>query len=146
MTTLTRWSPVSGLAALEVNSLNRMFEAAFGSDVFSHGAWIPPVDILETAEGEVVVKAELPDLKREDIKITFENNILTIEGERKSEPTKDGDRYHRVERSYGAFRRSFTLPSSVDAAKVQATYRDGVLTVALPRREETRPRQIQVNG
>ena len=144
--TLTRWSPVSGLAALEVNSLNRMFEAAFGGDTISHGAWIPPVDILETAEGEVVVKAELPDLKREDIKITFENNILTIEGERKSEPTKEADRYHRVERSYGAFRRSFTLPASVDAAKVQATYRDGVLTVALPRREETRPRQIQVNG
>jgi HSP20 family protein len=144
--TLTRWSPVSGLAALEVNSLNRMFEAAFGSDVFSHGAWIPPVDILETADGEVVVKAELPDLKREDIKITFENNILTIEGERKSEPTKEADRYHRVERSYGAFRRSFTLPASVDAAKVQASYRDGVLTVTLPRREETRPRQIQVNG
>ena len=86
--TLTRWSPVSGLAALEVNSLNRMFEAAFGNEAFSHGAWLPPVDILETAEGEVIVKAELPDLKREDIKITFENNILTIEGERKAEVTK----------------------------------------------------------
>ena len=144
--TLTRWSPVSGLAALEVNSLNQMFEAAFGPDAYSHGAWIPPVDIVETAEGEVVVKAELPDVKREDIKITFENNILTIEGERKSEPNKDTDRYHRVERSYGAFRRSFTLPANVDAGKVQATYREGVLTVTLPRREETRPRQIQVNG
>jgi HSP20 family protein len=144
--TLTRWSPVSGLAALEVNSLNRMFEAAFGSDALSHGAWIPPVDILETAEGEVVVKAELPDVKREDIKITFENNILTLEGERKAETRTEADRYHRVERSFGAFRRSFTLPASVDASKVQATYRDGVLSVTLPRREETRPRQIQVNG
>lgn len=144
--TLTRWTPVSGLANLEVNALNRMFEAAFGNDVFSHGAWIPAVDILEAENGEVVVKAELPDMKREDIKITFENNVLTIEGERKAEPTKEADRYHRVERSYGAFRRSFTLPSMVDAAKVHAAYRDGVLTVTLPRREETRPRQIQVNG
>jgi HSP20 family protein len=144
--TLTRWSPVSGLASLEVNALNRMFEAAFGHDALSHGAWIPPVDILETAEGEVVVKAELPEIKREDIKITVENNILTIEGERKAEGNKDTDRYHRVERSYGAFRRSFTLPANVDAGKVQANYRDGVLTVSLPRREETRPRQIQVNG
>ena len=144
--TLTRWSPVSGLAALEVNSLNRMFEAAFGNDVFAQGAWIPPVDILETADGEVVVKAELPEVKREDIKITVENNILSIEGERNSEAKKDADRYHRVERSYGAFRRSFTLPANVDAAKVQASSRDGVLEVTLPRREETRPRQIQVNG
>lgn len=144
--TLTRWSPVSGLAALEVNALNQMFEAAFGHDAFGSGAWLPPVDILETAEGEVVVKAELPDIKREDIKITVENNILTIEGERKSEPKKEADRYHRVERSYGAFRRSFTLPANVDSTKVQANYRDGVLTVTLPRREETRPRQIEVNG
>lgn len=144
--TLTRWSPVTGLAALEVNALNRMFEAAFGSDTFSHGTWIPPVDILETADGEIVVKAELPDVKREDIKITVENNTLAIEGERKSEATKDADRYHRVERSYGAFRRSFTLPADVDGAKVQASYRDGVLTITLPRREEARPRQIQVNG
>lgn len=144
--TLTRWSPVSGLAALEVNALNQMFEAAFGQDGYAHGAWIPPVDILETAEGNVVVKAELPDVKRDDIKITFENDVLTIEGERKSEPAKDTDKYHRVERSYGAFRRSFTLPSNVDAGKVQANFREGVLIVTLPRREETRPRQIQVNG
>ncbi len=143
--TLTRWSPVPSIAALEVNALNRMFEAAFG-DTFTHGAWMPPVDILEKESGEVIVRAELPDMKREDIKITFENNILTIEGERKVEKTNENDKYHRVERSYGQFRRSFTLPSTVDAGKVQATYRDGVLTVELPRREETRPRQIQVNG
>jgi HSP20 family protein len=104
------------------------------------------VDILEKADGEVVVKAELPDMKREDIKVTFENNILTIEGERQTEKTNENDKYHRVERSYGQFRRSFTLPSTVDPSKVQASYRDGVLTVELPRREETRPRQISING
>lgn len=143
--TLTRWSAMPSLAALEVNALNRMFEAAFG-DTLTHGSWVPPVDILETAEGAVVVKAELPDMKREDIKVTFENNILTIEGERKVERTNENDKYHRVERSYGQFRRSFTLPATVDASRVQASYRDGVLTVELPRREETRPRQIQING
>lgn len=142
--TLTRWSAMPSLAALEVNALNRMFEAAFGDALTQ--AWVPPVDILETAEGSVVVKAELPEMKREDITITFENNILTIAGERKVERTQENDKYHRVERSYGQFRRSFTLPATVDASKVQASYRDGVLTVELPRREETRPRQIQING
>ena len=92
------------------------------------------------------MKVELPDMKREDIKVTFENNVLTIEGERKLDATIERDQYHRVERGYGAFRRSFTLPATVDASRVSATYQDGVLTVTLPRREETRPRQIQVNG
>ena len=144
--TLTRWSPVSGLAALEVDRLNRMFEAAWQGEPFSQGAWVPPVDIVETAEKDVVVRAELPDMKREDIKVTFENNVLSIEGERKFERKSDGDTYHRVERGYGTFRRSFSLPATVDAARVEADYKDGVLTVKLPRREESRPRQISING
>ena len=143
--TLTRWSPLSGLAALEVNHLNRMFEAAFDHDAFTRGAWVPAVDVTETPDKSVVVKADLPDMKREDISITFENNVLTIEGERKI-ANSDSDKYHRVERGYGAFRRSFTVPDSVDGNRVEASYRDGVLTVTLPRREETKPRQIQVNG
>ena len=84
-------------------------------------------------------------MKREDIAITFENNVLTIEGERKFS-NADSDKYHRVERGYGAFRRSFTVPASVDGSRVEASYRDGVLTITLPRREETKPRQIPVNG
>jgi HSP20 family protein len=143
--TLTRWSPLSGLAALEVGHLNRMFEAAFDHDAFGSGAWVPAVDITETAEKSVVVKADLPDMKREDIAITFENNVLTIEGERKF-TSNESDKYHRVERGYGAFRRSFTVPPSIDGGRVEASYRDGVLTITLPRREETKPRQIQVNG
>jgi HSP20 family protein len=138
--TLTRWSP---LAAIEIDRLNRMFDAAFSGEPLAGGAWVPAIDIYETADKDVVVKAELPDLKREDIKVTFENNVLTIEGERKF---ASEEQYHRRERSYGAFRRSFTLPTTVDAAKVEATYQDGLLTVKLPRREESRPRQIQVNG
>jgi HSP20 family protein len=142
--TLTRWSPVRGLAALEIDRLNRMFEATLGGEPIS-GTWVPSVDIYETPGKDVVVKADLPDMKREDIKVTFENNVLIIEGERKfNEETKD--QFHRVERGYGAFRRSFTLPASVDATRIQAGYTDGVLTITLPRREETRPRQIQVNG
>jgi HSP20 family protein len=107
---------------------------------------VPPVDIVETSGKDVVVRAELPDMKREDIKVTFENNVLSIEGERKFEKKDEGETYHRVERGYGSFRRSFSLPASVDASRVEADYKDGVLTVKLPRREESRPRQITING
>jgi HSP20 family protein len=141
--TLTRWNP---LAAVEIDRLNRMFDAAFSGEPLAGGAWVPAIDIYETAEKDVVVKADLPGLKREDIKVTFENNVLTIEGERTFETETAREQYHRVERGYGAFRRTFTLPTTVDAARVEASYQDGLLTVTLPRREESRPRQIQVNG
>jgi HSP20 family protein len=144
--TLTRWSPVAGLAALEIDRLNQMFDSAFGGDTFARGGWVPPVDILETGDKNVVVKIELPEMKREDIKVTFENNVLTIEGERTFENAGESEKYHRVERGYGAFRRSFTVPTTVDGSRVQAAYRDGVLTVTLPRREDTRPRQIEINN
>jgi HSP20 family protein len=144
--TLTRWNPVRDLASLEVDRLSRMFEAAFTGEPISRGAWVPAVDIYETADRDVIVKVELPEMKREDIKVTFENDVLTLEGERKFVHDVDREQYHRVERGYGSFRRSFTLPNSVDAAHVQASYQDGVLTVTLPRREEARPKQIQVKG
>jgi HSP20 family protein len=142
--TLTRWSPVSGLASLEINRLNRMFEAALTHD-WTSTAWVPPVDILETVNKDVIVKVDLPAVKREDIKITFEHDVLTIEGQREYTEPAEGDRQHRIERRYGAFRRSFTVPDSVDAERVTANYQDGVLTVTLPRREEARPRQIVIN-
>jgi HSP20 family protein len=141
--TLTRWSPVTGLAALEVDRLNRMFEAAFGGESLSQGAWLPAVDIYEQADKTVVVKADLPAVKREDIKVSFEDNVLTVEGTRKPEETTR-ESVHRVERGYGAFRRSFTVPATVDPARIEATYQDGVLTLKLPRREETKPRQIEI--
>ena len=144
--TLTSWSPVADLAGAEIDRLNRMFDAAFSGAPLTASTWVPPVDIFENTEKDVVLKVELPEMKREDIKVTFENNLLTIEGERKLEPAIDRDRYHRVERGYGAFRRSFSLPPTVDAGRVGATYQDGVLTITMPRREETRPRQIPVNG
>ena len=144
--TLTRWNPVRDLASMEIDRLNRMFDLAFTGEPIGRGGWVPPVDIYEAANKDVVVKVELPEMKREDIKVTFENDVLTIEGERKFVDQVDHERYHRVERGYGSFRRSFTLPNSVDAAHVQANYQDGVLTVTLPRREEARPKQIQIKG
>ena len=144
--TLTRWTPVTGLAALELDRLNRIFETAFTGEPGASRDWVPAVDILETAGNDVIVKADLPDVKREDIKVTFENDVLTIEGERKFTQPAAGESHHRVERRYGAFRRSFTVPASVAAGRVEASYQDGVLTITLPRREEARPRQIPING
>ena len=145
MTVLTRWNPVRDLAVAEVDRLNRMFDSVFNGEPLN-GSWVPPVDIYETPEQDVVIKAELPGFKREAIKVTFEHDVLTIEGERQFEGNAPREQYHRLERHYGSFRRSFTLPTAVDSNKAQASYQDGVLTITLPRREDAKPRQIQVNG
>jgi HSP20 family protein len=118
------------------------------SDFYTGGltqGWVPPVDIYEAENHDVVIKAELPDVKREDISVTFENDVLTLKGERKQEHTTTRERFQRVERRYGSFTRSFTLPSSVDAAQIAASYKDGVLTIRLPRREEAKPKKVAVN-
>ena len=141
---LVRWSPVSQLAGMEVERLNRMF-SEFYQDGFARG-WTPAVDIYETDAREVVIKAELPDLKREDISVTFENGVLTLKGERKLEQEVTRDRFQRIERRHGSFTRSFTLPSSVDAGQISAAYKDGVLTVRIPQREEAKAKQITVNA
>jgi HSP20 family protein len=107
--------------------------------------WVPPVDIYQTGEHELVLKAELPDLSREEIDITVENFVLTLKGEKKRTPEVKDDQFHHIERSYGAFSRSFSLPRTVDSSKVSAEYRNGVLTVRLPLREEAKPRQIKVD-
>jgi HSP20 family protein len=139
---LVRWNPISELAALEINRLDRMF-----SDLYSEGnrAWVPPVDIYEADNHELVIKAELPDVKKDDIRVTFENDVLTIAGERKQETSAQREQFSRVERRFGSFSRSFTLPSTVDASGIAASYKDGVLTIRLPRREEAKPKQITVN-
>lgn len=142
--TLTRWSPVRDFAAVEVDLLNRMLDTAFGGEALAQGAWMPPVDIYETAEQDVIVKVDLPGLKRDEIKVTFENQVLSIEGQRQAGVEGEQDRAHRLERSHGPFRRNFTLPATVDAARVDASYQDGVLVVKLPRREESRPRTIAI--
>jgi HSP20 family protein len=139
---LVRWDPVRELAGMEIDRLNRMF-ADFYGETFNRG-WLPPVDIYESDEHEFVIKAELPEMKREDISLTFENNVLTLRGERTFEQEAKREHFHRVERSYGAFSRSFTLPNTVDASRISAAYKDGVLTVRLPQREDAKPKQISV--
>ena len=106
---------------------------------------MPPVDIYQTGDHELVLKAELPDMTREDIDITVENGTLTIKGEKKFASEVKDEQFHRVERRYGTFSRSFSLPQTVDAGKVAAEYKNGVLTVRLPLREEAKPRQIKVD-
>jgi HSP20 family protein len=140
---IIRWSPARELEGMEIDRLNRMF-ANFYGEAFVQG-WVPPVDIFETDEHEVVLKADLPDMKREDISLTFENGVLTIKGERKFEQETQRENYHRAERHHGTFSRSFTLPNTVDATRISASYKDGLLTVRLPQREEAKPKQIAVN-
>ena len=139
---IVRWEPAQDLASMEVDRLNRMFVNFFGDQ--GARSWLPPVDIYETENHEVILKAELPDMKREDINITFENQVLTLRGERKLDESVRRDRYQRFERAYGTFSRSFTIPSTVDAGRITASYKDGVLTVRLPQREEAKPKQIEV--
>jgi HSP20 family protein len=115
----------------------------FGEFVTS-GRWVPAVDIYETEKDGLVLKAELPDMKREDISVTVENNTLTLKGERKFDGEARKEQFHRVERAYGSFSRSFRLPQTVDATKIAAEYKNGVLTVTLPVRAESRPRTINV--
>ena len=140
---MVRWEPARELASMEVDRLNRMFSNLY-NEQFGRGNWAPAVDIYESDNHEIVLKAELPDMKREDIAITFENQVLTIRGERKLDEQIKRDAYQRIERSYGAFSRSFTIPSTIDAASITAGYKDGILTVRLPQREEAKPKQIEV--
>jgi HSP20 family protein len=140
---IVRWEPARELATMEIERLNRMFTDFYG-EAFSR-AWVPAVDIYETDAHEVVVKAELPDMKREDINLTFENGVLTLKGERKVQQEVKKENYQRIERRHGVFSRSFTLPNTVDAGKINASYKDGVLTIRLPQREEAKPKQIAVN-
>lgn len=108
-------------------------------------AWVPPVDVYQNGDSEVVLKAELPDMSRDDIDITVDNGTLTIRGEKRLSAEVTEDQFHRIERRYGTFSRSFSLPRTVDAGKVAADYRNGVLTVRLPLREDAKPRQIKVD-
>ena len=112
--------------------------------IVPRGNWVPPVDIFETANHDFVIKMELPDVNREDVEVTVENNVLTLRGEKKLPADVREDQFRRVERDYGKFSRSFTLPNTVDAAKVSADYKNGVLTIRLPFREEAKPRTINV--
>lgn len=145
MNTLNRWEPFRGFSTLH-NQVNRLFEDTIfrgRTDQSAITSWVPAVDIYET-EHELVVQADLPDVNEKDIDICVENNLLTIRGERKVEKSVSEDNYLRVERSYGTFSRSFALPNTVKTDSIKAEYRNGVLSVSIPKREDAKPKQIKV--
>ena len=125
--------------------LNRFFGETYPSseENWSVTTWAPAVDIYET-ENEIVVKAELPEVKKENVKVTLEDNILTVRGERNLEAETKRENYHRVERRYGEFVRSFTLPAIIDPATIKAEFKDGMLRVTMSKREEAKPKQVEV--
>jgi len=143
---IVRVDPLREFATLQ-GRVNRLFGNVYlqDEDVSGRSSWVPAVDIYETAGRDLVIKAEVPDMTREDIEVTVENNTLTLRGERTFPSDVKEEQFRRVERQYGAFTRSFSLPSTVDASRVSAEYKHGVLTVKLPFREDAKPRTIPVN-
>jgi HSP20 family protein len=144
MATIARLEPFRGLSTLQ-DQFNRLFNESFRNhpEESALTTWAPAVDIYETPN-ELVVKADLPDVNEKDIDVRVENNLLTIRGERKFEKSISEENFLRVERTYGAFSRSFSLPNTVNAESIGAEYKNGVLTVTLPKREESKPRQVKV--
>jgi len=147
---LVRWDPFRELEDVS-ERLNRVFgrstpgrpTADTGKDAMTLFDWAPTVDIAETPE-EYQIKAELPEVPKEDVKVSVDNRVLRIEGERKQEKEEKGKKFHRIERSYGSFLRTFTLPDNVDETTVRADFKDGVLNVRLPKTEKAKPKTIEV--
>ncbi len=145
---IVRYNPFRELRGLQ-DEMNRIFTSVVPvsgdrEEMFG-GAWSPRVDIFENKDS-LELEAELPGMKREDFELSFENNVLTLSGERRFEKKTDEDNYHRVERAYGSFTRSFTLPQTVTADGAKAEFNDGILHVSLPKREETKARKIEISG
>ena len=143
---LVRWNPIR-----EMEELSGRLNKLFGIDLVPRGGeepltavdWTPSVDIVET-EKEYLVKAELPQVNKEDVKVSVENGILTVQGERKQEKEEKGKKFHRVERSYGFFERSFTLPDNADETNISAEFKDGILNIHLAKSEKAKPKKIEV--
>src|SRR3984893_7130415 len=145
---IVRYDPFRDLRTLQ-EEVNRLFTGnmarAFEDEGIARGSWSPNVDIYENKD-QIVLEAELPGMKREDFDLSVENNVITLRGERHFEKKDETDNYHRVERAYGSFTRSFTLPNTVSSEGATADYLDGVLRVTMPKREETKARRIEVTG
>jgi len=145
MNSISRWEPFRGISTLQ-DQVNRLFENSFhGRCDSSLTSWAPAVDVHET-EDEIVVTADIPGMNEKDLDVRVENNMLTISGERTAEKNVKEDNYLRVERSCGSFSRNFALPNTVNTESVAAAYSNGVLTVKLPKREETKPKQIPIKA
>ena len=148
MRNMSRWQPINRPATWNTG-IDRLFNEFMGRSLrqveeeTAACAWTPAVNILEREEG-IVISADLPGLKAEDVDVTVDNGILTIKGERTLEEVAEGETYHRVERSYGSFERSFSIPNSVDPKKIEARFSNGEMTITLPKREESKPRSVKV--
>jgi HSP20 family protein len=147
MTGIVRWDPVKEMLRLQ-ERMTRMFDEVWGQrrlpdeDVIT-GSWMPVVDVRETKDN-LEIQVELPGIEAKDVTVSVENGVLTVKGSRNFEKATEGETYHRVERSYGAFERSFTLPTNVDPDRINAVYRLGVLHLTLPKREEAKPKAISI--
>ena len=143
---IVRWDPFRDLNMLQ-DRMNRLFDDAGSTwrtdEPAATTSWSPSVDIFET-EGEIVVKAELPGMDRKDIQLNLENNVLSLRGERKFQKETKDDNYHRIERSYGVFSRAFSIPATVDEERIRADYKDGVLKIVLPKKDQAKPKQIKI--
>jgi len=143
---LVRWRPFRDLATMQ-EEMNRFFDRMFDRfpqrEEIGEGIWAPCVDISETKD-DLVITAEIPGISKDNIKISLNDNILTLKGEKKQEKKVDEENYHRIERSYGAFHRSFTLPTTVQQDQVKASYKNGILRIILPKAEEAKPKEIAI--
>ena len=147
MTTIVRWDPLKEMTTLQ-DRMNRVFEETWGrtrraEEDYVTGSWMPAVDVRETKEA-VEIQAELPGIDPKDVNVSVEGGVLTIKGSRLFEKATEGETYHRVERAYGSFERSFTLPTNVDPEKINAAFRQGLLHLTLPKREEAKPKAISI--
>ena len=145
MSAITRRDPFLNLANWQ-EQVNRMFESAFSGrrEASALTTWAPAVDIYET-ENELVLKADLPDMNEKDLDVQVENNMLTIRGERKFEQKVKEDNYLRIERTYGSFSRSFSLPNTISSENIKAEYKNGVLTIEIPKRSGSKPKQVKIS-
>ena len=142
--TIVRWEPLRELSSLQ-NEMNRLFNTVFDTPAPNGGArrWVPAMDLVETAE-DFVLRADLPGMKQEDVKIEVEDNTLTISGERKAEHEAREEGFYRLERAFGTFSRSLTLPKGVNTEAVSASFANGVLEVHIPKPEDVKPRRIEI--
>jgi len=147
MTRIVRFDPFKEMTTLQ-DRMSRLFDETWGrprrgEEDFITGAWLPAVDVRENKDS-LEIMAELPGMEPKDVDVSVENGVLTIKGARHFEKATEGETYHRVERSYGAFERSFTLPTNVDPVRIKAVYRNGVLSLNLPKKEEAKPKSISI--
>jgi len=143
---ITRWKPFRDLVSIQ-DEMNRLFDDFFGRPItrpeWTEPAWCPCVDVSETKD-DVIINTEIPGMSKDDVKVSIQDNVLTLSGEKKQEKEEKDSNYHRLERSYGSFSRSFTLPTTVQPDKVKAAYKDGILRITLPKSEEVKPKQIPI--